>query len=177
MHWGGEFESSSKAKTAIFGSLPLGYLAMFMITVMLFNSLKQPLVIWSTVPLAIIGVTAGLVSLNAPFSFMALLGLLSLSGMLIKNGIVLVDQINLEIKEGKAPYAAVFDSGVSRVRPVSMAAITTILGMIPLLFDVFFKSMAVTIMFGLGFATILTLIVIPVMYCLLFGIKQTSTKV
>lgn len=177
MNWGGEFESSSKAKTAIFGSLPLGYLAMFMITVMLFNSLKQPLVIWSTVPLAIIGVTAGLVSLNAPFSFMALLGLLSLSGMLIKNGIVLVDQINLEIKEGKAPYSAVFDSGVSRVRPVSMAAITTILGMIPLLFDVFFKSMAVTIMFGLGFATILTLIVIPVMYCLLFGIKQTSTKI
>ncbi|KAF7764586.1 hypothetical protein PCIT_b0624 [Pseudoalteromonas citrea] len=177
MNWGGEYESSSKAKTAIFGSLPLGYLAMFMITVMLFNSIKQPLVIWSTVPLAIIGVTAGLVSLNAPFSFMALLGLLSLSGMLIKNGIVLVDQINLELKGGKSPYTAVFDSGVSRVRPVSMAAITTILGMIPLLFDVFFKSMAVTIMFGLGFATILTLIVIPVMYCLLFGIRPTAEKI
>ena len=103
---------------------------------------------------------------------MAILGLLSLSGMLIKNGIVLVDQINLELIEGKSPYQAVFDSGVSRVRPVSMAAITTILGMIPLLFDVFFKSMAVTIMFGLGFATILTLIVLPVIYCLLFSIKQ-----
>ncbi|MBD1584040.1 efflux RND transporter permease subunit [Pseudoalteromonas sp. S16_S37] len=172
MEWGGEFESSSKAQKAIFGSLPVGYLAMFMITVLLFNSIKQPLVIWSTVPLAIIGVTAGLVALNAPFSFMALLGLLSLSGMLIKNGIVLIDQINLELAQGKAPYQAVFDSGVSRVRPVSMAAITTILGMIPLLFDVFFKSMAVTIMFGLGFATILTLIFVPVMYCILFGIKQ-----
>ncbi len=172
MQWGGEFESSSKAKKAIFGSLPVGYLAMFMITVLLFNSVKQPLVIWSTVPLAVIGVTAGLVLLNAPFSFMALLGLLSLSGMLIKNGIVLMDQINLELAQGKAPYQAVFDSGVSRVRPVSMAAITTILGMIPLLFDVFFQSMAVTIMFGLGFATILTLIVLPVMYCLVFGIKQ-----
>ncbi|MBQ4860250.1 efflux RND transporter permease subunit [Pseudoalteromonas sp. MMG013] len=175
MSWGGEFESSSKAKTAIFGSLPIGYLAMFMITVLLFNSVKKPLVIWSTVPLAIIGVTAGLVSLNAPFSFMALLGLLSLSGMLIKNGIVLVDQINLELQEGKPPYMAVFDSGVSRVRPVSMAAITTILGMIPLLFDVFFKSMAVTIMFGLGFATILTLVFVPVMYCLLFGIKHEAS--
>lgn len=173
MHWGGEFESSSKAQTAIFGSLPLGFLAMFIITVILFNSIKKPLVIWSTVPLAIIGVTAGLMVLDAPFSFMALLGLLSLSGMLIKNGIVLVDQINLETKEGKSPYNAVFDSSVSRVRPVSMAAITTILGMIPLLFDVFFESMAVTIMFGLGFATILTLIVVPVMYCMLFNIRPT----
>jgi multidrug efflux pump subunit AcrB len=176
MQWGGEYESSSKAKTAIFGSLPVGYLAMFIITVMLFNSLKQPLVIWSTVPLAIVGVTAGLILLNAPFSFMALLGLLSLSGMLIKNGIVLVDQINLELEEGKNPYDAVFNAGVSRVRPVSMAAITTILGMVPLLFDVFFKSMAVTIMFGLGFATILTLIFIPVTYCLLFGITQKQAK-
>lgn len=130
--------------------------------------------IWSTVPLAIIGVTAGLVVFQAPFSFMALLGLLSLSGMLIKNGIVLVDQINLELSEGKSPYQAVFDSGVSRVRPVSMAAITTILGMIPLLFDVFFKSMAVTIMFGLGFATILTLIVLPVIYCLFFRLNKNK---
>ncbi|WP_462160384.1 efflux RND transporter permease subunit [Pseudoalteromonas maricaloris] len=172
MQWGGEYESSSKAKKAIFGSLPIGYLAMFMITVLLFNSVKKPLVIWSTVPLAIIGVTAGLVLLQAPFSFMALLGLLSLSGMLIKNGIVLMDQINIEIDSGKSPYQAVFDSGVSRVRPVSMAAITTILGMIPLLFDVFFQSMAVTIMFGLGFATILTLIVLPVLHCVYFGIEQ-----
>ncbi|MCF7513449.1 efflux RND transporter permease subunit [Pseudoalteromonas sp. L23] len=172
MQWGGEYESSSKAKKAIFGSLPIGYLAMFMVTVLLFNSVKKPLVIWSTVPLAIIGVTAGLVLLQAPFSFMALLGLLSLSGMLIKNGIVLMDQINIEIDSGKSPYQAVFDSGVSRVRPVSMAAITTILGMIPLLFDVFFQSMAVTIMFGLGFATILTLIVLPVLHCVYFGIEQ-----
>ncbi|TMP31732.1 MFS transporter [Pseudoalteromonas rubra] len=170
MQWGGEFESSSKAQKAIFGSLPLGYLSMFIITVLLFNSVRKPLVIWSTVPLAIIGVTAGLVIFQAPFSFMALLGLLSLSGMLIKNGIVLMDQINLELDSGKDPYQAVFDSGVSRVRPVSMAAVTTILGMIPLLFDVFFKSMAVTIMFGLGFATVLTLIVLPVIYCLFFKV-------
>lgn len=176
LEWGGEYESSSDAQKAIFGSLPLGYLAMFAVTVLLFNSLKQPLVIWATVPLAIIGVSAGLLAMNAPFSFMGLLGLLSLSGMLIKNGIVLVDQINLELREGKSPYEAVFDSGVSRVRPVAMAAITTILGMIPLLFDVFFQSMAVTIMFGLGFATILTLIVVPVLYTVIFRIDYEPRK-
>lgn len=176
LQWGGEFESSTEAKKAIFGSLPLGYLAMFVITVLLFNSIKQPLVIWATVPLAIVGVTGGLLLMNVPFSFMAMLGLLSLSGMLIKNGIVLVDQINTELKNGKAPYQAVFDSGVSRVRPVAMAAITTILGMIPLLFDVFFQSMAVTIMFGLGFATVLTLIVVPVLYTLVFKIKYEPRK-
>ena len=171
LEWGGEHESSTDAQAALFGGLPLGYLAMFVITVLLFNSIKSPLVIWATVPLALIGVTCGMLLMNAPFSFMALLGLLSLSGMLIKNGIVLVDQIQLELGEGKDPYLAVFHSAVSRVRPVAMAAITTILGMIPLLFDVFFESMAVTIMFGLGFATVLTLIVVPVLYTLFYRIK------
>ena len=91
--------------------------------------------------------------------------------MLIKNGIVLLDQINIELASGIDPYQAIYNSGVSRVRPVAMAAITTILGMIPLLFDAFFQSMAVTIMFGLGFATILTLVVVPVLYAMIHGIK------
>ena len=99
-----------------------------------------------------------------------LLGLLSLSGMLLKNGIVLLDQINTELKAGTEPYKAIVVSGISRVRPVSMAAITTILGMVPLLADAFFESMAVTIMFGLGFATILTLVVVPVLYATFHGI-------
>ncbi len=171
LEWGGEFESSNDAQNAIFASLPLGFLAMFLITVLLFNAVRAPLVIWATVPLAIIGVTVGLLLLDRPFGFMALLGLLSLSGMLLKNGIVLLDQINTELNSGKEPYQAVFDSGVSRVRPVSMAAITTILGMVPLLADAFFESMAVTIMFGLGFATILTLLVVPVLYTMLHRIK------
>lgn len=178
MEWGGEYESSGDAQAALFGGLPLGYLGMFIITVLLFNSIRAPLVIWATVPLALIGVTVGLLVMGAPFSFMALLGLLSLSGMLIKNGIVLVDQINLELSQGKDPYLAVFHSAISRVRPVAMAAITTILGMIPLLFDVFFESMAVTIMFGLGFATVLTLIVVPVLFTLLYRIPyQPLTKI
>ena len=98
---------------------------------------------------------------------MSLLGLLSLSGMLIKNGIVLAEQIKLEKEEGREFYDAIVHASVSRVRPVAMAAITTVLGMAPLLTDDFFKSMSVVIMFGLSFATVLTLIVVPVMYALL----------
>ncbi len=164
LEWGGEYESSGDAKASLFTTMPMGYLFMFLITIFLFNSIKEPLIVWLTVPLALIGVTTGLLVLNTPFGFMALLGFLSLSGMVLKNGIVLLDQIEIEMKSGKEAYDAVVDAAVSRVRPVCMAAITTILGMIPLLPDIFFKPMAVTIMFGLGFATVLTLIVVPVLY-------------
>ena len=172
--WGGEYESSKDAQDALFGSLPMGYLLMFIITILLFNSVKKPLVIWFTVPLSIVGVSFGLLATNMPFSFTAFLGLLSLSGMILKNGIVLLDQINLELASGKDPYLAIVDSAISRVRPVSMAAVTTILGMIPLVFDAFFGSMAITIMAGLGFATVLTLIVVPVMFAILFRINSTA---
>ncbi|WP_414932311.1 efflux RND transporter permease subunit [Vibrio europaeus] len=172
--WGGEYESSKDAQEALFGSLPMGYLLMFIITMLLFNSLRKPLVIWFTVPLSIIGVSIGLLATDMPFSFTAFLGLLSLSGMILKNGIVLLDQINIELSSGKDPYQAVFDSAISRVRPVSMAALTTILGMIPLVFDAFFGSMAITIMAGLGFATVLTLIVVPVLFAIFYRIKPST---
>lgn len=174
LEWGGEYETSTEAQVSIFSSLPMGYLVMFLITVLLFNSVRQPLVIWFTVPLALIGMVTGLLVFDAPFSFMALLGLLSLTGMVIKNGIVLVDQINVELATGKHPYFAVVDSSVSRVRPVCMAAITTMLGMLPLINDAFFSSMAITIIFGLGFASVLTLIVLPVSYTMIFGIKYQA---
>ena len=116
---------------------------MFIITVLLFNELRSALVIWACVPLAMIGVSAGMLALGAEFGFMALLGLLSLSGMIVKNGIVLVDQIRLELDEGKDQYDAVFEASVSRLRPVMMAAVTTILGMLPLLTDPFFSALAV----------------------------------
>ncbi|MGR5287597.1 efflux RND transporter permease subunit [Vibrio maritimus] len=174
IEWGGEYESSKDAQEAMFKSLPMGYLLMFIITMLLFNSFKKPLVIWLTVPLSIIGVAFGLLVSNMPFSFTALLGLLSLSGMILKNGIVLMDQINLELDSGKDPYDALVESAVSRVRPVSMAALTTILGMIPLVFDAFFGSMAITIMAGLGFATVLTLIVVPVLFAIFFKVKPTK---
>ena len=148
---------------------------MILITIMLFNSLRQPLIIWLIVPLAVIGVSLGLSLTKQPFGFMALLGILSLSGMLIKNAIVLVDEINLQLSEGKEMLAAIVDSGTSRLRPVAMAASTTALGMIPLIFDAFFVSMAVTIIFGLIFATILTMIVLPVLYAIMYRVPNAQT--
>ncbi|CAG20790.1 efflux RND transporter permease subunit [Photobacterium profundum] len=176
LEWGGEYESSADAKASLFQTMPMGYLFMFLITIFLFNKVKEAVIVWATVPLAIIGVTTGLLVLNTPFGFMALLGFLSLSGMLVKNGIVLLDQIEIEISSGKDKYQAVVDAAVSRVRPVCMAAITTVLGMIPLLPDVFFKPMAVTIMFGLGFATVLTLIVVPVLYRMFHHLKVPEAQ-
>ena len=164
LEWGGEYEDSANAQAGLAASIPLFVMVMILITVMLFNSLKQPLIIWLVVPLALIGVTVGLLSTNQPFGFMSLLGFLSLMGMLIKNAIVLIDEINLQSGEGKELLAAIVDSGVSRLRPVGMAASTTALGMIPLLFDAFFVAMAITIIAGLMFATLLTMVVVPVLY-------------
>jgi multidrug efflux pump subunit AcrB len=172
LSWGGEHEASNKAQKALFGALPLGFLVMFIITVLLFNSIRHAAVLWTTVPLSIIGVTVGLLLLNKPFGFMALLGFLSLSGMLIKNGVVLLEQVNVELESGKSRIDALVDAAVSRVRPVGMAAATTILGMLPLLFDDFFASMATVIMFGLGFATVLTLFVVPVMYAIVQKVER-----
>lgn len=115
--------------------------------------------------------TVGLLVFGKSFSFMALLGVLSLMGMLIKNAIVLIDQVNLNLEDGMTPFRAVMDSGVSRLRPVMMAAGTTVLGMIPLVTDVLFGPMAVTIMCGLGFATVLTLLFVPVLFVLLYHIE------
>ncbi len=167
LEWWGEYKSSADARESLAGSIPVFLLLMILITVALFNALKQTLIIWLVVPLALIGVTFGLLVTGQPFGFMSTLGFLSLSGMLIKNAIVLIDQIDVEIGAGKEKYVAILDSAVSRLRPVAMAAATTILGMAPLFPDAFFVSMAVTIAFGLGFATLLTMLVVPVLYATL----------
>jgi multidrug efflux pump subunit AcrB len=145
---------------------------MFLIVVALFNSLKQPTVIFLTVPLALIGVTWGLLATSQPFGFMALLGVLSLSGMLIKNAIVLIDEIEIQKRLEKPPLEAIMISGVSRLRPVAMAALTTALGMIPLLVDAFFVAMAVTIIAGLMVATVLTMLFVPVLYAIFFNVQS-----
>ena len=124
-------------------------------------------------PLAIVGVTAGLLATDGAFDFMSLLGALSLVGLLIKNAIVLIEEIDQQIATGKDSYQAVLDSSVSRMRPVILAAATTILGLLPLLSDVFFVNMSVTIMAGLGFASLLTLTVVPTLYAVFFGIRKT----
>ena len=176
LEWWGESRDSKKAQAGIAASLPFFLLAMVLIVIALFNSLRLPLVIWLTVPLAVIGVTWGLLLTNQPFGFMALLGFMSLSGMLIKNAIVLVDEIQFQQREGSPPFKAIVDSGVSRLRPVAMAALTTALGMIPLLVDAFFVAMAVTIIAGLMAATVLTMVVLPVFYSVFFRVKYAPSE-
>ncbi|MEM7780931.1 MAG: efflux RND transporter permease subunit [Pseudomonadota bacterium] len=173
--WDGELGSSSEANGQLLGAIPFGFGAMILVVIFLFNSLRQPLVIWSVVPLSLVGVVFGLVVMGVPFEFMAILGVLSLAGLLIKNAIVLVDQIDLEIREGKPRFDALVDSAASRVRPVLLGSGTTVLGVIPLFFDAFFQSMAVVLVFGLSFATALTLVVVPVVYAAVFKISPDET--
>ncbi|WP_422048345.1 efflux RND transporter permease subunit [Shimia sp.] len=168
MEWGGELENSSEAQESLAAQLPLSLLIMVLISVLLFNAIRQPIIIWLLVPMSVNGVALGLLGTNMPFTFTALLGLLSLSGMLIKNGIVLVEEIDFVREEGLPLREAIVKASVSRLRPVMLAAVTTILGMAPLLSDAFFVSMAITIMGGLAFATILTLIAAPVFYLVFF---------
>ncbi|UCF32760.1 MAG: efflux RND transporter permease subunit, partial [Phycisphaerales bacterium] len=170
--WGGEAEDSARAAAGLASSIPMFAVMMVLITVMLFNNLRQPLIIWLTVPLALIGVTAGLLMFDQPFGFMAILGALSLSGMLIKNAVVLLDQMNINLRDGMSPYDAIVSSGVSRMMPVLMAAATTVLGMLPLVPDAFFVSMAVAIMFGLSFATLLTLLVVPTLCAVFYRVRS-----
>ena len=174
LKWNGELGNSADANSDLASTLPLGFLAMLMVVIILFNALRQPFVIWLIVPLALIGVVLGLLLTNTALEFMAILGLLSLVGLLIKNAIVLVDQMDLEIEEGKPRFDAVIDSAASRVRPVMMGSVTTVLGVIPLFGDAFFKSMAVVLVFGLSFATILTLLILPAIYAAVFKIKSSE---
>ncbi|WP_120632046.1 efflux RND transporter permease subunit [Ruegeria sp. EL01] len=169
MEWGGEFEDSGDAQASLGKQLPLSLLIMVLISVLLFNAIRQPVIIWLLVPMSVNGVVIGLLGTGLPFTFTALLGLLSLSGMLIKNGIVLVEEIDLVRATGTPLREAIIEASVSRLRPVMLAAITTILGMAPLLTDAFFVSMAVTIMGGLAFASVLTMVAAPVFYMLFFA--------
>lgn len=172
LEWGGEFESSGDAQQSLGRQLPLSLLIMVLISVLLFNAIRQPIIIWLLVPMSVNGVVIGLLGTGLPFTFTALLGLLSLSGMLIKNGIVLVEEIDLVRATGKPLHEAIVEASVSRLRPVMLAAVTTILGMAPLLTDAFFVSMAVTIMGGLAFATVLTMVAAPVFYAIFFSRQE-----
>lgn len=170
MEWGGEYESSRDAQASLAGQLPLSIIIMVLISILLFNALRQPLIIWLLVPMSVNGVSLALLGTGLPFTFTALLGLLSLSGMLIKNGIVLVEEIDIVRRENPSQSLqdSIVSASTSRLRPVFLAAATTILGMVPLIWDAFFQSMAITIMGGLAFASILTLIAAPVFYYVFF---------
>ena len=177
LEWGGEYEGSQDAQEGLTKQLPISLLIMLAITIFLFGRLKQPAIIWAVVPMSVCGVVIGLLISGQPFSFTAMLGMLSLSGMLMKNAIVLVDEIDHQIGTGKAQQRALVDASVSRLRPVLLAAGTTSLGMLPLLWDPFFASMAVTIIGGLSFATLLTLIAVPALYSVFFKIPRPTEQV
>jgi multidrug efflux pump subunit AcrB len=176
LEWGGEYEDSNNARASLAEPLPATVLAMVFIVVCIFNSFRATAVICLAVPLAIIGATAGLIITNNPFGFMALLGLLALGGEQIKNSIVLVEEIYILMHAGMEPYPAIVQAGVNRLRPVLLVVLTTVLGMIPLLMDPFFSNMAAVIMFGLAFACVLTMIVVPVLYAAFFRIKEPDSE-
>lgn len=169
--WGGTRENTMKAQKKLFEGIPISFILMFITVVALFNAIRQPLIIFGVLPLALVGVAVGLLVTGMPLGFMAILGVLSLSGMMIKNSVVLIDQIDLDIAGAKDRGVALTEASVSRLRPIMMAALTTILGMIPLAFDPFFNAMAVAIMAGLLFASLLTLYVVPLLYAVLFGVR------
>jgi len=174
LNWGGEFEDSNDARAALIRPLPLALVIMVFIVVCLFNSIRQTILVWAIVPLALIGVTAGLLITGQPFGFMALLGVLSLGGEQIKNSIIVLSRIHTAREEGMSPYDAILEGGISKLRPVLMVAITTVLGMIPLTKDPFFAAMAACIMFGLSFACVLTMLVMPVMYAIFYNIHKET---
>ncbi len=173
--WDGEFKPSLEANEATGTYMPLAMLLIVLIVVMLFNSIRQSLIVMAIIPLSIIGVSIGLFVTGKAFGFMAITGFLGLIGMVLKNAIVMMDEINLNLNmENISPYEAVVNAAVSRMRPVLLAALTTIFGMFPLITDAMYGSMAVTIIFGLFFATFLTLLVLPLFYVLFYKIKPAN---
>ncbi|MDO5482909.1 MAG: efflux RND transporter permease subunit [Bacteroidaceae bacterium] len=169
--WGGEKKASDQSMKYLFRDFPLCIVAMILILIMLFNDYRKTAIIFCCIPLVIIGVIPVVMLTGKPFGFVAIVGVLGLVGMMIKNGIVLMDEIHLEISEGTPPREALLHSSKSRLRPVMMASLTTILGMIPLVSDAMFGSLAVTIMGGLFVGTLITLVFIPVLYSIFFKIK------
>lgn len=169
--WQGEYLASTQSKQYLFKNVPLGIVLVLAILIALFKDFKKPLMIILCLPLAIIGVVLGMLLAGKEFGFVAIVGALGLVGMMIKNGVVLVDEVDIQIRSGKDRFLALLDASSSRLRPVFLASMTTILGMIPLVNDDMFGALAVTIMGGLFVGTVITLVILPVFYSLFFKIK------
>ena len=177
---GGETEESGDANASIAAELPMAGMLIVLLLIGQFNSLRRPVIILTTIPLGLIGVTFGLLVANSTFGFFTILGLISLSGIIINNAIVLLDRIAIEIKDfGRSEADAIMYAAQQRFRPILLTTATTVLGMTPLLWGgtAMFKPMAITIIFGLAFATALTLLVVPVLYALLFRVSFTKQAV
>lgn len=172
LQWQGEKSASKQSMKYLFKNFPLAIILIVGILIMLFKDYRKPAIILCCLPMILVGVVAVMLITGKTFNFVAIVGTLGLIGMLIKNGIVLMDEINLQLSNGTEPIKALIDSAQSRLRPVMMASLTTILGMIPLLPDAMFGSLAASIMGGLLVSTVITLIFIPILYALFFHIKQ-----
>lgn len=170
--WDSQYKDQGEAMQAIVKFFPLAFLMLIVILVALFGNFREPLIILCVLPLSLIGVAIGLLLTGFDFGFFPIAGWLGLLGMIIKNVIVLLDEINVQHKGGAGLYTSIIEATVSRTRPVLMAATTTILGMVPLLFDIAFGGMAATIIFGLTFATLLTLFVTPALYAIFYKVKE-----
>lgn len=169
--WDSQYKDQKEAMEALVKYFPLAVILLLVILVMLFGNYRQPLIIFLILPLSLIGMVFGLLLTGFEFGFFCIAGWLGLLGMIIKNVIVLLDEVNVQRRAGVEPYTAIIEATVSRVRPVLMAALTTVFGSILLLFDVVFGGMAATIVFGLSFATLLTLFVTPALYAILYKVK------
>lgn len=177
LEWGGQYESNNEARESLGAVIPSTFGVMLLVTIMLFGRVKQALVIWLTVPMIVCGVVISLLVTDLGFTFPAFLGFLSLAGMLIKNGVVLVDEIDKRCSENGLTLESLSTASISRLRPVILASGTTIAGMSPLLNDPFFKEMAVCIMGGLAFSTLLTMLAVPVFYRILISEPVVSSEV
>lgn len=172
--WLGEYDASQSSTKYLFKNVPLAIVLMILIMIALFKDLKKPSIILLCLPLIAVGVVYGMLISGKDFGFVAIVGSLGIIGMMIKNGIVLIDEIDRQIGEGKEPYNALVDSTLSRFRPVIMASMTTVLGMVPLLGDPLFGSLAVTIMSGLTVGTLIVLLFLPVLYAVFFRVRKKS---
>ncbi|MEM9399121.1 MAG: efflux RND transporter permease subunit [Verrucomicrobiota bacterium] len=170
---GGEMETSSDASAAIGAKLPISGMLILLLLVAQFNSIRKTVIILLTIPLGMIGITFGLILTNSIFGFFTILGIISLSGIIINNAIVLIDRINIEQENGRAPGDAIIEACQQRLRPILLTTTTTVGGMLPLWIshDPMFETMAVTVIFGLLFATMLTLVVVPILYSLFFKVN------
>lgn len=172
--WDSQYKDQNEGLQALAKFFPLAFLMLVLILVGLFGNFREPLIILCVLPLSLIGVAIGMLLTGFEFGFFPIAGWLGLLGMIIKNVIVLIDEINVQHRSGISLYTSIIEATVSRTRPVLMAATTTIFGMVPLLFDVAFGGMAATIIFGLTFATMLTLFVTPALYSMFYKVKGNS---
>jgi len=173
--WVGEHDLRKDALRNIFSYLPLSIMLILLILLLLFDDVRKPLIVLVVIPLTAIGVVPGLILTGSPFTFMAIVGAIGLIGMLIKNSVVLLDEIEKQVGEGIPRFTALVNATMARTRPVTMASVTTILGMLPLLTDPMYWSMAVTIISGLIVGTLITLIFVPILYAVAFNIHRDET--